>query len=214
MAEIVPSVTAYDEKSYKHQMDNIAHIVDRIHIDLGDGKFEDKKTVSPEQTWWPASAKADIHLMYKNAAKALEILLPHHPYMVIVHAESEGDFGEVVEACQHYGVRVGVALLQQTSVRLIADALNVIDHVMVFSGNLGHFGGQYDRALIEKVLQVKRLKPEIEVGWDGGVNDQNVSELVFGGLDVLNVGGFIQNSPDPERAYVYLQRIADETGTT
>jgi len=33
-------------------------------------------------------------------------------------------------------------------------------------------------------------------------------------VDVLNVGGFIQNSADPEHSYDTLQRIAEETGTT
>jgi pentose-5-phosphate-3-epimerase len=54
----------------------------------------------------------------------------------------------------------------------------------------------------------------LEIGWDGGINDRNISQLVFGGVDVLNVGGYIQNANNPERAYNSLFRIADETGTT
>ena len=32
---------------------------------------------------------------------------------------------------------------------------------------------------------------DLEFGWDGGITDQNVAVLVNGGVDVLNVGGFI-----------------------
>jgi hypothetical protein len=33
-------------------------------------------------------------------------------------------------------------------------------------------------------------------------------------VDVLNVGGYIHNSENPQKAFETLQRIADETGTT
>jgi pentose-5-phosphate-3-epimerase len=54
----------------------------------------------------------------------------------------------------------------------------------------------------------------LEIGWDGGVTDQNISQLAFAGVDVFNVGGFIQKAEDPEKAFHVLERIADETGTT
>jgi hypothetical protein len=34
------------------------------------------------------------------------------------------------------------------------------------------------------------------------------------GVDVFDVGGFLQQSADPQRDYFSLKRIADETGTT
>ncbi len=48
---------------------------------------------------------------------------------------------------------------------------------------------------------LRKLKPELEIGWDGGVNDTNAAILVQSGVDVLNVGGFIQKSKDPQAAY-------------
>ena len=55
--------------------------------------------------------------------------------------------------------------------------------------------------LLDKVDQIRKLKPTIEIGWDGGINDTNAYELAKNGIDVLNVGGFIQKSDDPEGAY-------------
>jgi pentose-5-phosphate-3-epimerase len=105
--------------------------------------------------------------------------------------------------------------LQSTAAEVIFSALDHIQHVLIFSGNLGYQGGSHvDFNLLEKVKVLKRHKPELEIGWDGGVNDQNVAELINGGVDVLNVGGYIQKAEDPARAYSALKRIADETGTT
>lgn len=59
--------------------------------------------------------------------------------------------------------------------------------------------------------QLKDLKPELEIGWDGGVDEKNALPLVEAGVDVLNVGGFIQNSSHPESAYATLDSIVKQT---
>jgi ribulose-phosphate 3-epimerase len=211
---ICPAILAEDKESYNRQIENISRVAHRIQVDLTDGTFAAHKTIDPEDAWWPVGFKADLHLMFKDPAPAIRTIINHKPYTVIVHAEAEGSFRRVVESCRHHGVRVGVALLPKTQPKTIFSALEHIDHVLIFSGELGHFGGQADLRLLAKVKELKQQKPRLEIGWDGGINSQNVAQLVFGGVDVLNVGGYIQNSENPERAYHSLERIAEETGTT
>ena len=47
------------------------------------------------------------------------------------------------------------------------------------------------------------------IGWDGGINADNVVELVRAGVEVLNVGGFIQHSSDPGAAYAKLEAVTN-----
>lgn len=211
MPVICPTVLAADEQEYEAQITRVAHFAHRLQIDLTDGLFAKTPTIKPSEAWWPAAVKADIHLMYKQPAPALEKLLEHRPHLIIIHAESDGDFEAMAELCRHHKVKVGVALLQETSAETILPALDKIDHVLIFSGDLGSFGGRADLGLLEKVNFLKKHKPQLEIGWDGGIDDQNIAELVFGGVDVLNVGGFIQKAANPTAAYHGLQRIADET---
>lgn len=211
---VCPAILASDKESYYKQIQKVAHFAHRIQIDLTDGVFAPHKTIGPDEVWWPVGFLADFHLMYQNPLPAVRKILHHKPNLIIVHAEAEGDFGQVIDFCRKHSIKVGVALLAQTQPKEILSALDDIDHVLVFSGYLGSFGGQADLAQLDKVEELKRQKPDLEIGWDGGINDQNASQLVFGGVDVLNVGGFIQKSDDPEAAYRALQRIADETGTT
>jgi ribulose-phosphate 3-epimerase len=214
MAIVCPAILADTEENYHKEMAGIAHFAERIQIDLTDGIFAKSPTVKPEQAWWPVGIKADYHLMYNNPLPAAKIVLEHKPNMIIVHAEAEGDFNQVVDFCKNLDVLVGVALLAKTPAETIFPALDNIDHVLIFSGDLGNYGGQADLNLLEKVNKLKAKKPSLEIGWDGGVNDQNISQLVTGGVDVLDVGGYIQNTENPEKAYQTLKRIADETGTT
>jgi ribulose-phosphate 3-epimerase len=214
MAVICPAILADTEENYHKEMERIASFAERIQIDLTDGEFAKSPTIKPEQAWWPVGIKADYHLMYNNPLPAAKIVLEHKPNMIIVHAEATGNFNEVVDFCKNLGVLVGVALLAKTPAETIFPALGNIDHVLIFSGDLGHYGGQADLGLLDKVKALKAQKPNLEIGWDGGIGDQNVSQLVTGGVDVLDVGGFIQNAENSQKAFQTLKRIADETGTT
>lgn len=215
MAVICPTITATSDQQYREQIEKISHFAHRIHIDLTDGKFAPSKLVNPDAAWWPAGVKADFHLMYQDPEAAVKAIVGHKPNLIIVQAEAEGDFTAFAKYCHNLEVRVGVALLQKTLPETILPALDYIDHVLVFSGNLGYQGGsRADLKLLNKSSILKNAKPSLEIGWDGGVSDQNISELVSGGVDVVNVGSYIQNADDPARAYGALERIADETGTT
>lgn len=214
MPIICPSILASDAVEYRQQIEKVVDFASRIQIDLTDGKFAKKQTLKPEEAWWPVGVKADFHLMFEDPLESAKIILEHQPNLIIVHAEARGSFGAVASICRKHGVKVGVALLPRTGPQTIVNALGEIDHVLIFSGSLGQYGGHADLDLLRKAHFLKEHKHDLEIGWDGGVNRHNVSQLVFGGIDVLDVGGFIQKSDNPERDFHVLKRIAEETGTT
>lgn len=204
---ICPTVLAENTETFASQMERIAQFATRVHIDLADGHFTPTKTIPIHEVWWPGGMQADLHVMYREPFKHAKELLGLKPQLIIIHAEAEGDFVAFADAAHAAGVAVGVALKPETQVQLIAPALDLIDHVLVFSGNLGHFGGQANTHLLTKVLQLKRLKPSLEVGWDGGINNKNVRILAAGGVNVLNAGGFIQHAANPQAAYEQLESL-------
>ncbi len=215
MPVICPAILGDTKQTYDAQVRKIAAFAHRIQIDLTDGKFAPSKTVEPQDVWWPVGVKADIHLMYEQPLPATKQLVAARPNLIIAHAEAGGSFSQFAAVCREAGIKVGIALLARTSAREVEAVLAQLDHVMIFSGHLGYEGGSSaDLTLLQKAKYLKGLKPDIEIGWDGGVNAQNVSQLVFGGVDVLNVGGFIQSAQDSAKAYETLVRIADETGET
>lgn len=186
-------------------MEKLAPFVRRVHIDLADGIFTHVKLTSIKEVWWPSGVRADIHVMYQQPFKHIKELLALGPQLIVVHAEADGDFLAFADTAHGAGVEVGVALNQETMPQVIEPALDFIDHVLIFSGHLGHFGGQADTHLLTKVLYLKRQKPSLEIGWDGGINNKNAAVLAAGGVNVLNTGGFIQHAANPEAAYEQLR---------
>ncbi len=207
MAVICPTVLAENPHQYREQIERVAPFATRIHLDFADGKFTDVKTPSLDQTWWPHTMQADLHIMYRNPSEYLDAIIPLNPHMVIIHAEAEGDSVAFADALHQAGIQVGMALLPETPVESIRAATGWLDHVLIFSGHLGHFGGTAKLDLLSKAKEVKALKRDLTIGWDGGINADNIVKLVDGGVDVLNVGSYIQRAEDPLAAYQELQKL-------
>lgn len=207
MAIICPTVTAYEPHAYRTQMETLEPFAERIHIDLMDDEFTPHKSVGMEQVWWPDGVKADIHIMYKRPMDYLEHLINLKPHMVIWHFEAEGDHAHMATHLHDAGIKTGIALLQDTSPETAKDILSCFDQVLIFSGNLGEHGGFADLRLLDKVKVIDDQGTDMEISWDGGINDQNAKALIEGGIDVLNVGGYIHNSPNPQAAYAKLVNI-------
>jgi ribulose-phosphate 3-epimerase len=185
-------------------MDRLAAFAERIQIDLTDGNFASPKTINPIQVWWPQDITADIHLMFSHPHEHLETLISLRPSLVIIHAEAEGDLAAFVDHLKKFNIKTGVALLPETTVDSCKDVISKADHVLIFSGDLGHVGGKADLSLLEKVAEIRAIHKDIEIGWDGGASEANVKALAEGGIDVINAGGAIQRSADPEKAYATL----------
>lgn len=201
-AVICPSVTPStpDPHTYREQIERVA-FAKRVQIDLMDGEFAPNKNLNPIQVWLPDGVEADIHLMYQRPSEHLETLISLKPHMIILHIEADGNIEEYIKHIKKFGIKAGVALLADTSVAEAHGCIEIADHVMLFAGSLGSFGGVADLSVLKKIPQIRDIRSDIEIGWDGGINSDNIATLVDGGVEVCNVGGFIQRNESPRAAY-------------
>lgn len=204
---ICPTITATTPEEYNSQINNVRPFAQRIHLDLAKYPFSPRNLLDVSYVSWPADLIVDIHLMINSPYSELKQLINLRPHLVILHAEASGNFVKIADMLHSYGIQVGVALLGRTAPAILEDVLALIDHVLIFSGNLGYQGGSMaNLKLLYKVVWLRQRKPELEIGWDGGINDVNAKRLVNSGINVLNVGGFIQKSGNPQRAYATIKR--------
>ena len=208
MAVITPSILAENLHTYRAQMERVEPFAKRIHIDLTDGEFAPSLTISPMQLYWPESVQADLHIMFKEPFKHVETLVDLKPHLVILHSEAEGELLDMFDELKAGGVKAGLALLSNTAVESVEQLIGAADHVLIFAGKLGYFGGKPDLSLLKKIKEIRQINPQVEIGWDGGVNEENAIKIVNAGVDVLTVGGFIQKAESPVNAYAILEQIA------
>ncbi len=207
-AVICPTVTAYDSVEYRRQMERLKPFATRIHIDLMDGEFAPTKSPDLSHVWWPHELVADIHLMYQKPMEYLDELIKLKPHMVVIHNEADVHHMHFAAELHKNGIEAGLAILKDTPVEYAFQIMHSFDQILIFSGNLGYQGGSaVDFGLLDKVTKVHQHHPEAEIAWDGGISNENVAELVRGGVQVLNTGGYIQKSADPQKAYATLEAI-------
>ncbi len=206
MTIICPTVTAFSLDEYRRQILAITPFAQRIHIDLMDGRFA--PTVSPDinDIWLPHGPVVDVHLMYQEPMDALKQLIALQPHMVVIHNEAHVHHMHFVAELHKHGIKAGLAILQDTPIEYAYQIMHSFDHVLIFSGQLGHHGGQADMSLLERVQKIRDHHMDVEIGWDGGITDVNARQLVDAGIDVLNVGGFIQSNRNPIKSFERINK--------
>jgi ribulose-phosphate 3-epimerase len=207
MAVICPTVTAEDPHAYREQVARVEPFASRLHIDLADGTLAPTRLMPLAQTYWPEGMVADLHLMYLQPRKHLETAISLAPNMVIVHAEAHDDVRGLLLELQSVGIKAGIALLADTMPQDCADLISAADHVLLFAGKLGYQGGQASMDVIKKIPDIRTINPTVELGWDGGINNENVPLLLQQGIEVFNVGGYIHNADEPAEAYKTLKQL-------
>ena len=208
MATITPTITTADPHEYRDQMNLIKSYAEGVHIDFSGGVFTPNELLPIEDAWRDDKLITHVHIMCHDALEVIEDVISLEADLVILHIESE-NVKEALERLYENGTRAGLALLAESSVADIED-LEVdgfFEHVLIFGGHLGFQGGSADLSQLHKVQEIKEIYPEVEIGWDGGVNDTNAAQIAEAGVDVLNVGGFLKNSKDPQKAYDTLTSL-------
>ena len=213
MAEIVPTVLTDDANQFAQLLSTYPTFARRIQIDVADGTFVATNTIQiayvtalPEGTTW------DLHMMVVRPSEQLDQVLRLKPSLVVFHAEATEDLLPIFAKLKEAGIKTGVALLQRTYPGDVEAYIKAVDHVLVFAGQLGKQGGTADLLQTEKVKLIKALNPAAEIGWDGGINLDNVRAVAHAQVDIINVGSFISMNPDPAEAFKQLQEEAEQRG--
>jgi ribulose-phosphate 3-epimerase len=201
MTYICPTVTAFDVPTFQDQLTLVTSFAERIHIDIMDGDFT--PTVSPKLTdvIIESDKTIDIHVMYKKPQDIIDQLIVLKPNLVIIHAESTADIPEFAATMREHDIQTGIAVLPETTIEEISYLLTHVQHVLIFGGHLGYHGGSADLSQLRKVSEAKHYSRYLEFGWDGGANKENAHLLKEAGISVINVGGCIHSSENPEATY-------------
>lgn len=205
MAAITPTITTDDPHLYREQMERIATFADGVHIDFADGIFAPTALLPIDKAWRHDALITHAHVMYEQPLRYIDDIVALDVDLVIFHVESE-DVKKCLKACSQIGLRAGIALLPESTIKDIEDLQieGLFDHVLIFAGHLGYQGGSADMTMLDKVRQIRASMPDVEIGWDGGIDANNVEQIVEAGVSVLNVGGYIKNADDPQKAYATL----------
>ena len=209
---VVPAILAENKLEYRKQIERVNTFTRRVHIDVSDGVFAPATTVDISNVWWPKEWRADMHLMVTNPSQHLDVILKLKPTLCIFHAEANEDLLPIFVTLKKEGIQTGVAILPTTYPGTIKQYIDAADYVLIFAGQLGMQGSPADMMQMEKIPIVRSMKPEVEIGWDGGANKQTMRALAHADLDVINVGSALSKVENPAEAYHEMVAEIDKNG--
>lgn len=212
MAIIVPTITTDNQATYDANLVEFSKFSKRIHVDTSDGSLAPTNLLPLASIHSMDGILLDVHLMSAHPGTYLEDILKLKPNLCIIHAEVEENIADFFQKLRAAGIKPGVALLKNTYPPRVQEAINLSDHVMIFAGELGVQGGTIDMLQTEKIPLVRAIKPDIEIGWDGGVNLTNVRAIAHANVDVIDVGSAITNAPDKAAMYQALLGESEKKG--
>lgn len=209
---IVPTILTDSKVDYRLQVERINVFTRRVQIDITDGVFAPTRTLDITNVWWPRNWETDLHLMVAKPSDHVDTILKLDPSLCILHAETNEDLRPIFETLKKHHIKAGLALLPSTFPGNVESYIKMVDHVLIFAGQLGAQGAKADLMQMEKIPLVRAIQPEVEIGWDGGANLSNVRALAHADLDVINVGSVISKAENPAAVFDELVAEIDKSG--
>lgn len=208
MRKVVPSVLTKDYQELVRKIRILEPMADVIQIDIMDGELVPNVSVGlVEFHKLVTKSQLEIHLMVKNPIAYIDTFASIGAFRAIFHIECDDDVIEVIDKIKQANMEPGIALNPPTPVEKIQPFMNLVDIVLVMGVNPGFQGQSFIPETLSKVQAIKKLKPEIIIEVDGGVNPETGIDLVKAGVDILNVGSYLFKGDSVENNWKQMQNI-------
>ena len=156
----------------------------------------------------------DVHLMIEEPVRYIREIADCGADIITVHAEACTDLNHAVDMIKERELLAGIALCPATPLTELAYILPRVDMVLVMTVNPG-FGGQklipytLDKIRdLRNMLDRRKLKTDIEA--DGGVNLQNLGNVVDAGANVIVAGSAVFGGDIKANVERFLAYMAKE----
>jgi len=203
--QIITSIIANSQKELDERIRKVNSKI--FQLDIMDGKFVKNKSLLFDFKA-PKGKKYEAHLMIKNPEYWIERNWKKVD-SIVFHIEAVKNPDKIIGLIKGKRKKVGIAINPKTKIGKIKIHLDEIDFVIVMTVNPGKYGSKFIPAMLNKVRQIKEIKPNLEIEVDGGVNGKTILLAKKAGANRFVSGSYIQNSENPQKAFEKLKKIAN-----
>lgn len=187
---------------------------DLIHLDIMDGNFVPNISFGAkivESIKSKTSLPLDVHLMIENPAKHIKSFVEAGGDIITVHYETCRHLDRVIQAIVGMGVKCGIALNPATPLNVVEYIINKIDILLLMTVNPGFGGQKFIPEMLTKITRAKEIisnqKKLISLEVDGGINFNNLSQVITAGADIIVAGQIIFKSANPEETINKIKNV-------
>lgn len=178
---------------------------DLIHLDIMDGNFVPDISFGPRvvrSIKSKTSLPLEVHLMVEKPENQIKSFINAGGDIIIVHYETSKHVDRLIQTINEADVKSGIALNPATPLSVIEYLINKIDILLIMTVNPGFGGQNFIPEMIGKIEEARKIidnqKKSISLAVDGGINLDNISNVVKAGAEIIVVGQIIFKSENPE----------------
>jgi len=207
--EIVPAVLVKTAEELKQRVKEVEPFVNRIQIDIMDGKFVPNKTIQPgNMKGFKTKLMKEAHLMVNDNERYVEAFLDLDFDMIIVHYESCKNISRIIRKVKDRGKKIAIAINPPTPLSAIKNYLDDLDMVLIMTVNPGFSGQGFDPSVLSKIRELRSMRKDLDVQVDGGVKVGTVRLAAESGANIFASCSGIYNFEDKGKAVEALKKDA------
>lgn len=215
--EVIPAILVNSFEEYQEKMRVVEQRVNWVQLDVSDGDFAPGFAWGdPEQVHdYDAGCFVEAHLMVQEPENIIEDWLTGRSEekdsgirRIYFHYEATAAHEEIIDKIKAAEKEAGLAILPDTPLSALNDLPKKLDAILVFSGNLGFYGGDFSEnedVTLEKISTLRDKYPHLTIEVDGGMDPRTARKVAEAGANAIVSGSYIWNSEDPLKAIEELE---------
>ena len=204
--KIIPAIIAKKQEELDELLSKVINAVEIAQLDIMDNEFVPNTSLFFDFKLPEASCIFEAHLMITNPKKWIEENWQKVD-TILVHYESCDNPKGIISLVKNKGKKIGFVLNPETPIERLAEFIGDIDQVLIMTVNPGFYGSPFLPEMLDKIAELRKLKPDLDIEVDGGVTDKTIALVDKAGANLFVSGSYIMKAENVKEPINKLKKL-------